>query len=345
MLELLAYPFPRSIWLYKLIRKLERYSVKTPKKITDLFELYKPCAVISTRPNHLEDYFYLFHASKLMVPTLGVIKSWDNVTTKGYMPVRCDKCTVWNDSMARSLSILHNYLVNDVVVTGAPQFDIYAEEINILRSVFFDSIGLNTKKKTVLYATSPPSINSDDPEILRDLSQALFEENIQIIARLHQMDDLERYVNISNPNLVFQVSGSGMCSVNTDARLCSKEFLNELRDTIYFSDLVVNTFSTITLDAVALNRPVININFDFKKKKYSNSVTRFNSFVHYQQIFSTGAAIQAKSFNELLNLIKNMSTISKISERERDQIKEELCYRVDGNSTQRLVEVIVEVAE
>ena len=54
-------------------------------KIAKQFEYYKPCLVVSTHPTAMNEAEFLHCAKKLRLKTIGLIKSWDILTTKGYL--------------------------------------------------------------------------------------------------------------------------------------------------------------------------------------------------------------------------------------------------------------------
>ena len=122
--NILAYPFPRSKKIFKYLNIIKDNSkISIPENVQNIFNTFKPIKIISTRPNHLEDFYFNYYAKKMKIPIFGVIKSWDNVTTKGYMPVKCDVCSVWNRSMRKHLMESQFYCKEKVFVTGIPHVD------------------------------------------------------------------------------------------------------------------------------------------------------------------------------------------------------------------------------
>ena len=66
---------------------------------------------------------YVKAARSLGIPTVVVVLSWDNLTSKGTFHVLPDLTLVWNSALAEEAASLHDVPKEKLVVTGAPVFD------------------------------------------------------------------------------------------------------------------------------------------------------------------------------------------------------------------------------
>tara|TARA_B100000427_G_scaffold317778_1_gene314222 strand:- start:545 stop:1924 length:1380 start_codon:yes stop_codon:yes gene_type:complete len=345
---LLSQPFPKSRVIYGWLRRILGFLNGFPSHVKDNFDYYKPSLVISTHPIANNETEFLQCAKKLRVNTIGMIKSWDNLTTKGYLPVVTNHFIVWNEVMQKEMMRMHNIPKSMVTITGVPQFDSYSDCNNMVeKEDFFSNLGLNLDKKTILYFTSPASIAPEDPEILLKLHESFLiekKDNVQIIVRLHPLDSIQRYEKINKnmeQNLSFQVPG-GSLKGDANFRMQDPMFINELRDTLFYSDVTINTCSSTSLDAVAMDRPVINIAFDLQEKPYLRSCKRYYDFDHFQPILKTGATKLALSFKELTKLIIRYFENPELENKEREQLRSTMCYQIDGQSSKRIADSIME---
>jgi len=341
---LISQPLPRSQTLFRWIRALEKRRGGVSGQVRSLFERYEPSLVVSTHPTTMFEYDFLRHARKTGVTTVGFIRSWDILTTKGYIPVPVDLYLVWNQVIKAELLQLYGLPDEVVGITGIPQFDIYADTTAASsREEFLREHGLNPDKKTVLFAMSPRQINAEEPAILKRLAAALEAskgDEVQVLARLHQLDDMGRYQGISYPNLAFQVPGASVAS-HGEGRLLDPAYMMDLRDTLVHTDVVVNTASTMTIDAAALDRPVVNIAFDLDEKAYDLSVRRYFDWVHIQPIVKSGASRLAGSFDELMALVLRYLDNPGLEREQRAQLREAMCYKIDGKSAQRVADYLL----
>ncbi len=343
---ILSLPFPKSEKIYRWLRALVSSLNGFSPKVKEYFNYYQPSLVISTHPIAKNETEFLQCAKKLGINTVGMIKSWDNLTTKGYLPVFTNHYIVWNQVMQEEMIKIHNIQRSDVTITGVPQFDSYSDRKTIVQKEdFFLNIGLNHKKKTILYFTSPESIAPEDPKILLKILKRLSEQerkNFQIVVRLHPLDSMQRYTFIQQSiydNITFQIPGRDL-NGDGNYRMHDPMFINELRDTMFYSDVTINTCSSTSLDAVAMDRPVVNIAFDLEQKDYLKSCKRYYDFEHFQPILKTCATKLASSFDELINLIFRYIKDPGLESEERKQLRNIMCYEVDGLSSKRIADAI-----
>ena len=154
---------------------------------------------------------------------------------------------------------------------------------------------------------------------------------------------MQRYKNIQKfalSNLVFQVPG-GRIDGDANYRMQDPMFINELRDTLFHSDVVINTCSSISLDATAMNKPVINIGFDLEQKEYLFSIKRYYDFNHFKPVVETGATKLALCFNELIHFILRYLNNPELENEERAQLRHNMCYKVDGQSSKRIADTFI----
>jgi len=339
----LSQPFPKSRtiyrWLEALVRRVRNFSDEVPA----LFKQYQPSLVVSTNPTSMCDYDFLKYAKQKNVTTVGIIKSWDVLTLRGYIPVHTDSYLAWHRIMKEQLVTIHNIDEKKINIIGVPQFDIYSDLTGISsREEFLSKLNLDYRKKTILFATSPAWINPDDPEILKKLISNLAESNmdsVQIIVRLHQQDSPERYREIVHPHVSYQVFDTHL-KHNKELEFFDPSLLVGLRDTLAHSDVVINTTSTISLDAVAMDRPVVNIAFDLKPKKYYKSCRRYCDFDHYRPVVQSEATSITRNISEFMSAIHSYLKNPEYKSVEREQLRETMCYKVDGKSAYRVVKHI-----
>ncbi len=69
------------------------------------------------------DLFFLRAARRLGIPTVGMIRSWDNTTTKGVLRFFPDSIIVNSGVIQEELNRIHGFPIERTHVVGLPQFD------------------------------------------------------------------------------------------------------------------------------------------------------------------------------------------------------------------------------
>jgi len=345
---LLTQPFPRSKTIYRWLSAWHNSRMVISKIIPELFDRYQPDLVFATDPVVMREFDFLKYAQRTGIPTVGMIHSWDDLTTEGHIVVPLNHYLVWNQVMKAELIKLHGVSQEQISITGIPQFDLYAEPVSACgKEKFLIEQGLDPKKQTVLYATSVRGDTPEEPEILARLVSALNREcpeGIQLLVRVHPRAEVERYQAIKEPNVRFQIPGAQAVNV-AGGRLMGDADLRLLRDTLVHSDVVVNTASTISIDAIALDKPVVNIVFDLHEKDYIQSVRRYMDMVHFKPVISSQGTKLARSFDDLVRLIRRYLDDPKLERAQRADLAQTMTYQVDGKSAERIALFLLEALD
>ena len=115
-----------------------------------------------------------------------------------------------------------------------------------------------------------------------------------------------------------------------------------LANSIYHTAITINTESTMTLDAAALDKPVILIGFDGNQKlPYWSSVIRNYDREHLKALLETGGAKLAHNLEELIEYINQYLKNPNMDAYGRELLRDKLLYKFDGNSSKRVVDAVV----
>src|SRR5579859_5972852 len=103
--------------------RLERKLIPTPPAYARLFDEHAPKLVVSGDPLRPGDNNLIATARRRGVPTLGSVRSWDNILK--HLRTRPDALTVWNGLNAREAVEVDKFRPRQVTQVGAPQLDVY----------------------------------------------------------------------------------------------------------------------------------------------------------------------------------------------------------------------------
>ncbi len=344
----LSMPFPRSRLLYEWLRALQtRWPVRS-RPVKQLFAQYCPNLVFATHPTRMFEYDFLKLARSRGIPTIGMIHSWDVLSTKGRIIVPCDQYFVWNRTMQAELGHFFRIPEDQVRVTGIPQFDRYAAPPNACeRKSFLRGQGLDPTLPTVVYATSPTIIAPDESEVLSGFLEGLGSRpgrELQVLVRVHPQDFIERYNISPRTGVAFQVPGAEIPGLE-DRRLLGPDDIELLRKTLKYAAVVVNTFSTITIDSAAAGTPVVTAAFDGRPRDYYDSVRRIMDRPHFRPVVESRATAFANDPDELVGHVLRYIENPELHRVERKQLAESMCFRVDGRSAERIATYLQETLD
>ena len=315
-----------------------------------LFDRYRPDLVVVTEVFGLApDWWIWKEARRRRIPTAWLVRSWDNLTTKGVLPV-VDRLVVWSEDMRQDAVRMFGYDPEHVHVAGTPHFDVMLDEPNLPgRAAFFTRIGGDPRKALITFALAPLTRDDLDFELrlLEELAgrarEGRFAVPCQVLARTYPLrgyDIRDRLGRI--PGLLVDVPGRES-PVFHDRELT----LDDVRHagaTLRYSSVVVNVASTFALEAAVCGTPAICTAFEFEPKDYLVSHVRYFDHDHYRKLMATGGVRVARSLDDLTATIDAFLREPGLDAAARRRVGETLSYRVDGHAGERVGKFLVQLA-
>ena len=317
-----------------------------------LFAKYKPDLVAVTEVfNMAADSWVLKRAVRERVPTVHIIRSWDNLTSKGVYPSPVDRLVVWGETMRREALDLHGYTPAQVFVAGAAHLDSLCEQHDLPgRDEFLRGIGGNPAKKLITYAMAPLSRRAHNLEVaVVERLWRLARENafgcpVQVLVRVYPLRFSEvppRLVEL--PGLLIDLPGRTSAVFN-DRDLTPMD-VRHLTATMRHSDVVVNVASTMSLVAAVTGTPAVCVGFDLDAVPYHESVRRYYEFSHYRHVQECGAVRVAHSMEELVQHITAYLADRSLDRGGRERLLAQMCHQLDGHASERIGRYLVSYLE
>lgn len=316
-----------------------------------LLQRVQPSLVYVTHPHAGPDRILAAAAQQRGVPVAAIVHSWDNITSKHLWLNRFDWLLVWNDILRRQAEEIYRFPPDRIRVIGMPQLDFIGSNPPFVeRDEFLRAQGLDPSRKLITFACGSPDFIPDQPQILRDLLALIEEDRLgapsQLVIRSHPgkpMKEIEALagslrVKMNWPSAAYGALAftRGWDGSGGDYRF----FVNLLRHT----DVFVNCFSTTTIEAAALDRPIVNIAYDGRRSlDYYASCRKHYDFDHYRDIVRSGGVWIVKSREELAEAVSTYLQDPAAHREGRQRIVREQCGALDGGAGRRIGEGLLEV--
>lgn len=312
------------------------------------FETYKPDIVFSTSIVSKQDIEFMKEAKHRGVVTISMCKGWDNIT-KILLRVLPDVMIMQNsllkDDMVRTQLITEE----KIKVCGFPQFDWYRKsEIILSREDFFGQLGLSSARKLIFFGSEGCWAPEDDKiadvlvKLIND-ERALIKK-CSLLIRPHFSDinnrRFERFKNLPNVKLDDNYNFSEFFLDNWNPDTRETEFFVNC---IYHCDLMITAASTLVLDATCLDKPSIGISYNVLRHPVTNEDLSYQLYQtdHFQHVLKNKAIDLVSSDEDLRKSINNSLEFPQRKHQERNNLLEKLCFKVDGASSKRIAEVII----
>jgi hypothetical protein len=263
--------------------------------------------------NTPKDRQIIYSCKRYGIPVVALVHSWDNLTSKGLFPAIPDRLLVWNEMMAKEANNLHGVPEEAIDIVGGPQYEIYrklAPELN--QTNFRNRLYIPSTDKIITFTGSAEWLHPDE-DYLIDMLLAKVSEgyfgNATLLLRLHPTEPRsvvyqEKYQDSTLP-IRIDWPDSGFAAQNTGS-IGNFESIKEFVELLLYSDVIINMSSTITVDAVCFDTPVIctNFNVNLKRDKWNAAQNNFLTN-HFYPIRESDAVYLPESMEDLYVSIDN----------------------------------------
>lgn len=258
-------------------------------------------------------------AKKLNIKTCSFIFSWDNLPSKGRMAAPFDSYVVWSDLMKEELQYFYPETKNtEISVVGTPQFEPYVlAEYFAEKSSFESRFDIDSNLKTICYSCGDVSTSKNDVLYVEVIAKAIEEGKIELvnfIVRTSPAEDGSRFSPIKEQysNIIWNFPQWTLIRENHpepwSQRVPESEDLRTLRSLLMYCDLNVNMCSTMGLDFMLFEKPVVNPVFGTETNDLYND-GKYLKYGHYERVVASGSVTvpgdEVALINEINFSLKN----------------------------------------
>jgi CDP-Glycerol:Poly(glycerophosphate) glycerophosphotransferase len=305
-------------------------------------------ALLSVTPFLREEQVILGACQEAKIRTMTSILSFDNITTRGFIPIIFDHYCVWNQSNYDELYRVYPEVKRSTVdIVGPLQFDFYWDQ-NCLwsREKWLAELGLPEGRRVLLFGGASYAIAPREQDWLEQIDESINANEIVgnpvVLFRKHPVDPIDRWMPVLDKakNVVrddpWKSTGTPSAKMNI-----TRYDIEKLCSTLYWSDVHINASSTMTIDGAIFDKPQIGPAYDdHSTRKYDEVVKEIYLREHYKPITNSGGLKVVYSREQLIQAInEGLSNPGKERAR-RIEMVEGICYYTDGKCTERLSSLV-----
>lgn len=336
----LGQPLPTSRALFDLLARLYHCDWYGEPAVEACLDAWRPTALAVYHVQNQAVRPWLAAARRRRLPVLGVVGSWDQPTTKGPLPPGLTRIAVQSQRMAAELAHWHGVDPTAIAVTGWPQMDVYRRP-GILRprAEFLAELGLTPERNYILFGAYSDRLGPHEPGVAARIAEWIaaghFGPAASLVIRPHPKDRrwAERFGRLHQPPAVVALPAE-------HGRL---DFLANL---LHHCGALLCASGTIALDAIALDRPVVNLAFDGDLAvDYHASVRRWYEMDHYRPVMESGGVPLAESWEQLAAALAAALADPDRDAAGRARCRAEQLEPLDGQASRRLADLLAGFTE
>ena len=293
-------------WLFNLTDSIE-WAVIRDNKFDLLFKKHTPKFVMVSHLNTAFDESVIRSAIDNDVPIRYLLMSWDHLTTKVVMNNHFNLIYVWTQiNKNEILEFYSRYSLAQIKIVGPPQFDVYNDQPVIGKEFFLASIGAKNGNKILLYSAAPLVRHNTQIGLIIDFltswnSVYNTEIPLHIIFKIHPLDNLKDFDVLSSHSQITLLDHKAFELIGKQSQDYDEVIFN--RDLLYYSDINVNVYSSVTLEAFLLGKPVIHIAYQMELQDNAIPCKEYYHFSHFQKITNSGASTIVYSEKEFVQYL------------------------------------------
>lgn len=293
-------------------------------------------------------------AQRMGLHAFAVITNYDNIVNMGYRGYEPTRLAVWSRQMADEAMHLHGFPAKQLEVTGPVHYDRFLQPLPKAREEFLRSVNLDPSKKTILFAGGV-NINHyfDIYRVFIEQKDKIWHEPFNLVIRPYPHVKLLGSPAWQVLEKLFAASGAYLSNPGAiDARndltalmridLAFEDAVDELNYLLRYSDVMVNYFSTISLEAAICDLPTIHVGYDAFTHGQRFGVTSafLQRQTHNRRPLRLAAARVARNEKELFEALDAYLGDCALERESRLAYAVSECGELDGKSGARLVGMI-----
>lgn len=345
---IVAHTLGKSRWFRLTVAPRLHLLAYKRRPMRALLEKYQPDIVFLPNPGSFQSEETLRECKRQHLATVGMVGSWDHPHKKFHV-LHTDTIFVWSTSLEQELIELQSYTPEQIIVSGAPHFDLFQQPNFILsREAFFAEMGLDPHKRLITLFSGTGRA-PDEGDIVDMVVRWNKDGKTVVPIAVH----IRTYPSDPEDHIKFD-QFQGATDVYIDWIDYGKKFgpfpleyfpdeayMTRVISLFYHSDTVLSVYSSASVEASIFLKPSINIAFDgYKDRPFEESVKRFVYQSHFDKLFATGAVLDTHTPDELLAAINRVLTEPECNRANIIKLQETVCGPLDGKATERMVEHI-----
>jgi hypothetical protein len=310
----------------------------------EMFHKYSPDLVCSGHIFSDVEASLIKIARRKKIKTIGIINSWDKITTRGMARVIPDKLIVHNNIIKEEAIKYLDMEARDIIITGIPHYDVFVNSKPTPREAFYKKIEAKHKDKIILFCPMGSTFSDVDSEIINLICdfklKKQISEDTHILVRFPPNDKVDLSKLKKSSILSFDYPGKRFSSKRGLDWDMNDGDIQHLFDSLYYCSLVISPPSSICIDAAVFDKPIINIKFrDYGENK--RNINKYYKMDHYKNLVATKGIRFVETDLELLIWINKYLTNPGLDRKFRKKIVNDQCWKLDGRSGKRAANFII----
>ena len=295
--------------LYSWLERLD-LAVNRDRRYRELLRELGVSVYFATHATSYWEEVLVRNAQAAGIPSVYMVLSWDHLSSKVLLHETFTRVLVWNTHTRDELLATYPaYRPEQIRVVGIPQYDAFADAPTMAYAEWCAQYGLDPARRTILFSTMPQMRHDQQHVIIERLLQAIQSGEVptdfQVLIKCHPFDAFPGYDALLGRYPVAIRRTQLAPGQPIEEWMPSPREVEESRDCLFFCSINVNIFSTVTIEAAWLDKPIIHIAYDPLPIGPGRIPCReYYEWEHFKHIVEKDASVLVQSHEELLEAVR-----------------------------------------
>ncbi|MBK8480838.1 MAG: hypothetical protein IPL40_06650 [Proteobacteria bacterium] len=337
--------------LPRLAQRVEQRLLRS-REVRAILQRLRPRLLVSTYPVNWLEALFVLEAQQLGIPTVGQLLSWDNISCKGRFAALPDRFIAWGPVMSDELRSYYGVAPERISECGVAHFDAHFDPTNRAHArEVLASLGLCPDDPYLFFGMSARFFCPHELDVVEWLAARVqagaFGPRMQLVVRPHPQnirgsmadgETLQRLQGLVGGRVALDLPQVVSDQLPWDLE---ERDLRKLAALIAGCAVSLNSGSTLSIDAVVQDRPVVLPIFDAGHQlPWWRSVRRVVEFPHLQKMLSFGGVAVVRSFAELEQQLGRYLADQALDAEGRARLRAAECGPCDGQAAARVAEAL-----
>lgn len=344
---IIYYPLSKINIFKKAVRYFDALFFLKPD-YAKYFDKYQPDLVFATSIINHFDADFIKEAKRRGIKNVAMPRSWDNLD-KFLFRVEPDLFFVQNKIMANETVKYQAISFDKIRVVGFPQFDMYADKATIISKSDYCQHKNFDQNLPIIFLGSEGTWSTGDKEIFRSIIVARDQgviPNCNILIRPHFSTVAHHeYNELANGKNVCIDDKFRQSNFFPDFWDPSWEDMVDFANSLLHCHLMITFASTLALDAACFDKPILALTYGARFIGGKDKTETMYESGHYGHVLETSAVDLIGDIRQLVERIKFYLDNPEHKQKERNNLVEKLCYKLDGKSSERIANMILSMVK
>jgi hypothetical protein len=272
---------------------------------------------------------------------VGLVNSWDNVSSRGLCLGLPDKIIAHNNYVKEHLRQYHDFKEENIYVSGVPQFDLYFKGEFSSRPKFLKQARIPQNKRFILFCPAGERFFKTEWQTVKIIEEAIKQgqlpRDLHILVRNNPVIDIYLGELKESENITIEYPGKKFSGGKMNDWEFEQDDIQHLADSLYHAAIYVGCASTMVIDISSFNRPLIGVNFDgWEKLGFYEGIKWTFTTTHFKTIVETGGITLVHNPPELINWLNKYLEDPRLNYQNRQKIIFEQNGETDGLAGERI---------